>query len=185
MARTPAQAREVHKIYDALGPPNWRFYKVQWKGEQRPQGTQVSPFQTHRGDRYGGATLSNDDDGTEAFSWVPAWHLRGKNSDTAIQHYWSEQKLIAPSRHRSRKGELERPDTPRCRWCNSLRYSTPARLAAHHKDCKWQPSPILRTSLTHQAVVEHKLLRLQRQSETMTMGDHTVPNSLHEKQLGQ
>ena len=164
--RQPKQHHEVLSVSDSLGPPSWRFYRVRWAGEHN-------------------APPTTTDDGTTSSSWIPAWHLHGKNSATATSIYWEQQKLVNPAKFKARGGELERPDTYRCHWCNSLRHTTTAQLAAHTKTCSWKPSPIVRTSLTHQAVQADKLQRLQRQSETMTMAGHTVPNTLHEKELGQ
>ena len=164
--RPSEQYHEVLNVLDALGPPSWRFYRVRWAGESMP-------------------LPSSTDDGTATSSWIPAWHLKGPTADAALAIYWKKQKLVNRAKSDGRDGVLERPGTCRCQWCNSLQYSTSAQLDKHVKTCTWKPSPILRTSLTHQAVLDNKLQLIQRQSETMVMEGHTVPNSLHEKELGQ
>lgn len=161
---------EVDAILDVRGPPDHRFYKLQWGG---------------------GRTDSVDDridDGSWLCNWQPAANVAGC---AALQHtFWQVHPKVAACRHESIESYNDDGSKQlRCRYCNEMGFKTEPAYKRHVGACAFRPTKRQPNSVAGRMVGDRRSQDAQAEwplvKITATDGKtHSLKAKLHERYLG-
>jgi len=137
----------IVKLVAVRGPPERRFWKIQWESPDPDQEYSISQQQEH----------NTRDKGTAAFGWEPQPHLEGATAKRNFQlqlDFWHDHPDLNP------RGSIESEAEWRCVHCN-LMSSSATKHIKHCRGCRFRPRRRAKTSKIGKAV--EKLRTKKRQ----------------------
>ena len=166
----------VTKLLAVAGPPEHRFWKVQWAPVA---GTPSTPD---------GASAPGGGDDTGGFScgWEPQHHIA--HCPKLQARFWKDH----PHLKREHVAEVVDDDgapVPRCGHCNHMGFRTEAEAVRHMRSCPYKPRARSRTSTSGVAVIAARKAAAQARWPTITVRgrdgkEYKLQNKLHLLYLG-